>query len=64
MDVKISLQLIEKMRAEMCQLYENRGLTDEVLKKSRRLDELLNDYGKLQNGKKRLANQAEPINRY
>jgi hypothetical protein len=56
MDVINSLQLIEKIRAEIHVLYKNGGLTDEVLKKSQRLDEVLNDYEKHANDKKALAN--------
>ena len=47
MDVELLLTQIEKMRTDINKLYENRVLTDdEVLHKSRKLDELLNTYDK------------------
>jgi hypothetical protein len=45
MDLNTLLRLIEKMRRDINELYENSVLTDdEVLHKSRKLDELLNMY--------------------
>ena len=48
MDVNLLLKQIEKMRTDINKLYEHSVLTDdEVLHKSRKLDELLNMYDKL-----------------
>jgi hypothetical protein len=45
MDLNTLLRLIEKMRRDINKLYEVSVLTDdEVLHKSRKLDELLNMY--------------------
>ncbi len=48
MDFKILLRQIEEVRTDINELHENSVLTeDEVLHKSRKLDELLNMYDKL-----------------
>ena len=48
LDVKLLLTQIEKVRTDINKLYENSALTDDdVLHKSRILDELLNIYDKI-----------------
>ncbi len=53
MDSKILLRQIEKKRADINELYENNVfLTDDkILLESRKLDELLNMFTSMQNGK-------------
>ena len=47
MDLKRLIKLIEQMRTDINKCYENSVLIDEeVLRKSRKLDELLNKYHK------------------
>ena len=48
MDVKLLLNQIERLRTDINKLYENSVWTDDqILHKSRKLDELLNMYDKL-----------------
>jgi len=53
LDSKILLRQIEKKRADINELYENNVfLTDDkILLESRKLDELLNMFTSMQNGK-------------
>ncbi len=53
MNLKILLRQIERKRADINELYENSVLTDDkVLFENRKLDELLNMFTSMQNGKK------------
>lgn len=48
MDLKKTIELIEKLRAEINELYENKEKIDEeVLRKSQELDQLLIKYNEL-----------------